>query len=639
MAPAVERPVFGASYCVRASHRLQASHCLQASPRNQLVAFSEQCLRVSFFFQVLMFVAMMQSCRCLLLMLLAILPCLGCRDSLRFVQQDHSTLAASLFIKPPTIRSNPIERVPLVAIIEFQTSEDVEPILEIDDGDRRWQQLASSRILQREHRIAVLGMRPARQHSIRVVIKTAAGNNEEISEVMHFTTPALPADFPPLNVIASKPEEMEPGVTMFAVNLWENDLSILDYGYIVALDEQGEVVWYCKTQDRIADLRRLKNGNLLYQHGSYRFLYEIDLLGRDVRCWYGSNLTMPPNPHATAVEVDTMHHEILELANGNFLTLATELRHFEQFPKNEFDAKTAFEAAEVVCDDVVEFRPDGSIVERFHLTDVLDSKVFGYLSTGRFWKDKYDERIGAQSRDWSHANGLIYLPEEHAIIVSFRHLDCLMKIDWQTKQTRWILGDSTGWAAAWQPYFLQRLGDMPWSYHQHGPQLTSRGTILMYDNGNYRTRPFGDITPANKNRSRIVEVAIDESEMTVEQVYAYSGDASNPFYCPFYGEADLLPVTNNILITDGGHIELDDGTPSDDVPAERQWARIFELSRDESPEIVFEVKCESPLGSDLGWSIYRANRYPNLQDGFNVDPPSVDEPIQVFERGRIVKVP
>lgn len=543
-----------------------------------------------------------------------------------------SETPATLLARPPLVRPNPIRRAPLVAIVDLETTEPVEVVILVRDGQRAWQHPWAQAASQRQS-IAVMGLRPDRVHEIRLRLTSPSSKVVEITPPLLFKTPPLPESFPPLETILSKPQLMEPGVTLFAINLWRESVSLLDYGYIIALDEAGEVVWYCDTTDRIADMRRMENGHLLYLHGNYRYAYEIDLLGRDYRRWVATNLTVLPKDDAIPIAIDTLHHDLQELPNGNFLTFATELKEFAEYPTSEFDPDAPWEPADVVCDRLVEFDPaSGDIVEQLHLTDLLDRRRFGFMALSGFWKDKYNHELPGLSRDWSHANGLIYVPEDNSAIVSFRHLDCLMKIDWSTKQIRWILGEPSGWGEAWQKYLLEPVGELEWFYHQHSPQITPRGTLMMYDNGNYRARPFEKPTMAPDNQSRVLELRIDEDAMTVEQVFEYRGTEEDRFYCPFYCEADWLPQTQNILVTNGGHIELADGTPNDDVPADRQWARIFEITRGEKPEKVFEVRCDSGLDSEYGWSIYRANRYRNLYDGFNLDPPGPEETVRVFSR-------
>lgn len=540
--------------------------------------------------------------------------------------------SASLFVVKPTIRSNPIERAPLIAIIDFECSEDVIPSLEISDSDRTWEQPWRVEAAKK-HRLAALGLRPGREHTIRVKLTSPSGR-VETSQPLKFRTRPLPQNFPPLKTILANRDKMEPGITLFSVNLWRDNVSILDYGFLIALDTAGEVIWYCDTGDRVADIRVLKNGHILYQHGNYRYAYEIDILGRDIRRWFGKRLTEAPDNMAIGIDVDTTHHDITELPNGNLMTLATDLVRFDEFPTSEFDPAAPWEPAFVVCDIIVEFNPEtGQTVDSLKTLDILDPKRFGYMALSSFWKDKYNERIADFSRDWSHANALEYVPHDDSVLVSFRHLDCIMKLDWKTKQIRWIFGDPGGWGEAWQKYLLQPVGELKWPYHQHSPQLTPRGTLMMYDNGNYRARPFDKATLAPQNQSRVVEFEIDEQAMTVKQVFEYDGTDGDRFYCPFYCEADWMSTTKNILVTDGGHIETADGTPNDDVPADRQWARIFEVTRDSNPEKVFEVVCDSGKQSPFGWSIYRSNRLPNIYDPFAIDPPAVGENVALLRRG------
>ncbi len=563
----------------------------------------------------------------------------GCIEGSSARRAREAFEAGRLFVAQPTIRPNPIERVPLVAIVDIEASTNVTAALRIDDGVRSWRQPWPSAASQR-HRVAAIGLKPDRKHTIRVELNAPEAGQTQLSEPLEFTTPPLPDSFPPLKVELANPEKMEPGLTMFAANIWRDSISVLDYGYIVIVDELGEVVWFCRTDDRIADMRILDNGHILYQHGNYRYAYEIDIMGRDIHRWIGTNLTIAPDKESIRVDIDTTHHDLLQMPDGDLLTLATELQDFDSFPTSEFDSEAAPAPAKVVCDAVVKFdKETGEIQERFHLRDVLDEQRIGYISLGGFWKDKYDYLIGEKARDWSHANSLLYLPEENAIIVSFRHLDCIYKIDWKTKEVKWILGNPDGWHPRFEKLLLKPKQDFDWFYHQHSPQLTPQGTLLLYDNGNYRARPFHEATMAPDNRSRVLELKIDEAAMTFETVYEYNGGDSNPFYCPFYCEADWLPKTNNLLITDGGHIETAGGTPDDDVPADRQWARIFEISREHDDEVVFEISLDSGIGSSFGWSIYRANRIPDLISPFRIAPPSDEEEVRLFPRIRHIKVP
>jgi arylsulfate sulfotransferase len=538
---------------------------------------------------------------------------------------------SSLFATPPTVRANDIERVSLCAWIQVQSTVETKAVAEIVDGLRRWQ--VSSSQVGYEHLIPVLGLYANQKNLMRVRLTSVKDGFTETSQPIEFITAPLPESFPPLQVLHIDPENMEPGMTLFSVNLWQENVSMLDYGYLIALDELGGVVWYCRTQDRIADLRLLRSGRIIYQHGSYRYLYEIDFFGGDHRSWYAARTSQPPNDRAIAVDVDTIHHETIELPNGNFLTLSTEIREFPHYPSDVRDPMAERQKAWVVCDEVVEFQPDtGSIIQRLPLTDLLDHERFGFLSLNTFWRDKYDDFLDSPSRDWSHANALQFLPADNSVLVSFRHLSCIMKIDWETKQLRWILGDPAGWTETLRPYLLQPKGNLQWFYHQHAAHFTEAGTLMMFDNGNYRAVPFQQPTMAPDNYSRAVAYRVNESEMTVEQVYSYGAPQGDRFYSPFFGEAEILPVTGNLLITDGGRVETVDGIPQDEVPGGRQWARIVEITGDNYPAKVFELVCASPLGSRFGWSIYRAERIPRFDNPYWINKLDAKKSDVVFPR-------
>lgn len=519
----------------------------------------------------------------------------------------------SLFAEVPKVSPNPNRRAPLVAIVNVSATVPVIGELQISDAEHTWTLPAStskSKIFQ----LIAYGMRPGRPHEIRIRLTDPETGVSELSDPLAFLTPQLPKSFPPVEVTLSRPEATEPGVLIFPVNLWKDDESMMNYGYLIGVDEEGEVVWFLDSGHRTADVRLLSNGHLLFQHGNYRYALEIDLLGNVVRQWHAANLTQAPHTRSIGVPVDTMHHEIVEAPNGHFFTLSTKLVKFEKFPTSVQDPEAPWVSADVVCDELVEFDPaSGDIVRRWDLTNFLDRKRFGYLSRGSFWKPKYKHLTDGSSRDWSHANAFVLLPEENAVIVSFRHHDCLVKFDLRLEKIIWIFGTPDGWGKEWQQFLLKPVGEnFSWPYHQHGPQVTATGHLRMYDNGNYRSRPFKKPLRASENHSRVVEFAIDESAKTVRQVWEYDGAPDDTFFCPFYCEADFLPQTGNYLITDGGHIELEDGTPFNTVPGERQWARIIEISGTSPHDKVFELRCESPLKSPYGWSIYRSMKLPSL---------------------------
>ena len=83
--------------------------------------------------------------------------------------------------------------------------------------------------------------------------------------------------------------------------------------------------------------------------------------------------------------------------------------------------------------------------------------------------------------------------------------------------------------------------------------MTPRGTVLVYDNGAERSIPPQENMPEEERYSQAIEYRIDESAGTVETIWSYDTDQEH-FMSPFVCDADHLPKTGNILITDGGRI-------------------------------------------------------------------------------------
>ncbi|RMF43206.1 MAG: hypothetical protein D6753_05805 [Planctomycetota bacterium] len=74
-----------------------------------------------------------------------------------------SPAADSLFATPPVVRPNPIERAPLIALIEFTAKVPVTAAVEVFDGRKRWEQPWHAQPAT-HHSIAVMGLRADTLH-------------------------------------------------------------------------------------------------------------------------------------------------------------------------------------------------------------------------------------------------------------------------------------------------------------------------------------------------------------------------------------------------------------------------------------------------------------------------------------------
>jgi len=511
--------------------------------------------------------------------------------------------------------STPNEAAPLSRLLRFSTSSPAVAVVTASNGQSEWT-VGTSPSPSTEHEIAVVGLRSATRHELRIQLAATAGGALTDAGTVDFDTPRLPypgVDFPPMEVSISEPTRMEPGMTLFNAMRWLPGAEDLHNGWLFIVDEAGNVVWSYHTPHRIADMRYTERGTILYQHNEA--VVEIDLLGNEIASWWASGLWdgASEDPRVT-VDTDVFHHQAIELSNGDILVLGTEERAFDDYPTSVRDAGAPRAAAHVVGDVAVQFRRDGSIAKEWKLLDILDPYRMSYDSLGSFWNREGYDYIEGGTKDWSHANGVIGDPSDDGIILTLRHQDAVVKID-SDGQLVWILGDPAGWSERFQPFLLQPAGELEWPYHPHAPQITPDGSLMVFDNGNFRAIPPATPVPHADNYSRAVEYAIDDSAMTVRQVWSYGGPGSEIFYAPFLGDADRLPQTGNVLITDGGRIVDADGIPTNDVIGGRKWGRLIEVTGGDNPEVVFELILDH--GEDVsqvtGWTIYQADRIPAIR--------------------------
>jgi len=506
---------------------------------------------------------------------------------------------------------NPNKNAPLAGILTFTTDRPVSTILTIDDGTTE-QTIQPDTTFKLNHEVLVLGLNPGTTHMVTATLRDENGR-ELVLDSLSITTPPLPDDFPSLKLVQQNTGEMEPGITMFTVFRWKEPFDDdSEWGYAIAVDETGEVVWYLKTDYWLDEVRRKHNGNLMFGGVEDGRVFEIDMLGNTIQEWYSAGaVTKPVTQGSIAVATDMFHHDVLELASGNFLGLGLEVRSLNDFPV-AYPPSNKKQTANVAGDVIIEFDPNGSTIRKWSLVDILDPRRLGDGSLrGDHYYDIYKESYDPLPYDITHSNAIYYIEEEDAVLVSSNFQCAIYKIDMKTGNLLWILGDPTGWEKPWSDKLLKPKGDLIWPCHQHGIEMTPQGTILMYDNGGARFIPPNPAMPEEERFSRALELRVDEAAGTVEEVWSF-GPENERFVSPFISDADYMPNTGNILITDGGRFEDEDGNLMPTFGG-HQWARILEVSKEPATDKIWELHIYDP---EIRYSVYRAQRlyslYPEL---------------------------
>ncbi len=381
------------------------------------------------------------------------------------------------------------------------------------------------------------------------------------------TTEPLPEDFQTLELEASVPDLMEPGLTLLT--------ACFEDSYTALIDPDGKTRGYLSNV-RMAHgttMLALRNGHMLATGDEYRqlpynmtSLWEFDWLGKVYREFEVPN---------------GIHHSLCELPDGNILAASNA--------RDLFTAGTREDVA-VVID-----RTTGTIVKEYDYRKILDETRAPY--------HHFDPGVlHALNVDWMHMNSVHYDTEHAAVIVSSPIQSQVISIDSATGAIQWILGPPEGYegnSAHLVEYLLTPVGsDFEWSWGQHGLDILPDADhdpdtidLLMFDNGQNRSFTEADAISAENNYSRGVLYRIRLSDRTVEQLWQYGKERGSDGYATFLGDADHLPGTGNILIDFGGQLRVE-GKPVDRIIGGvlgtiETDSRIVEVAP--SGQVVFEI--------------------------------------------------
>ncbi|HTL34279.1 MAG TPA: aryl-sulfate sulfotransferase [Kofleriaceae bacterium] len=500
--------------------------------------------------------------RCVLLVASVLVACGDNRNGTPDAEVVDAS-ASLAFVSGPTI-TLPSADAPLTGLLEVSINRPARVSIAITDDTRAF--TIERHAVATDHAIPVLGLRSGTTHTITVTATDSEGMIATAAPIT-VTTALLPASFPAFTTNRVVPAQIEPGVTFFGMS-----------HYVIAVDDEGKVIWFVNLPGGIEDVRMLGGGTIILEFSDHVTAEEIDVFGRVLRHWSAANTINDAS--SIAVAVDSFHHELNVMTDGNFLALATERRTYNGYPTSETDPTPQTSPQAVVGDQVVVFAPDGTIVHRFSMLDRADPYRLGYGSFGNFWSPFYAPPAG--SIDWSHGNAVFPDPSDGGYLVSLRHQDALFKLD-AAGTLQWILGTPDNWSSAYGPYLLAPVGSpFLWPFHQHAPRILSNGHVLVFDNGNFRVSP-----PAPKpatSYSRAVEYEVDPVQKQVRQVWEY--DAGKTIFAPATGDVDVGPVTGNVIITFGGA------------------SRIVEVTHDAAPAVVFEMQASQ--------TFYRSERMGSL---------------------------
>lgn len=485
---------------------------------------------------------------------------------------------------PPTFQV--ASNAPLAGTLRLTTDTPSRVSVSVNDGPEPWTRDFFD--YGTVHAVPLYGFKPGRTNDITVTVRDRLRHAVTITPPVRFVTGPLPTNFPVLKALVSQPAKMEPGYTLFRGQ--NNNTTV---GYVTLVDARGQVVWYSGTVSSLEEVRQLTNGNL-FIHLATNFI-EVNLLGETVRSWN--------SPQGLKVDL----HEGLPTPHGTILYLNDDTRVVANFPTSSSNPSAPKQTTSVQFNRVIEMSATtGALLNNWALLDMLDPVRISYLT--------FTSRT-ALGWDCEHANAIIEDPRDNSLIVSVRHQNAVIKFSRATGRLKWILGPRENWAAAYQPYLFTSVGTpFVWSYAQHAPVLTPQGTLLVYDNGNFRASPFAASVGDATNYSRAVEYSLNEQTLRVSQVWEYGRTNAERLFTPSVGNVEWLPQRTNVLITFGNTTYVNGVHPSP-YSASAAQARIKEVTHTQNPEVVFDLALfdsTNTSSSYLGCYVYRSHRVADL---------------------------
>lgn len=379
------------------------------------------------------------------------------------------TESAEYSVDRPLVVMNPFGYVPMSAMAIFHTDKPCKTTMWVQS--RKDTRIVGTTPKSCNHRVPIIGCYAGTTNNIYIKLEWNR---------FHTKTLKFSIDMDPV------PEEMKGMVKI----LKKDDKPAYPFYYVSGVDSWFPYIFDCRGHIRYYITKPGKNygvfpmsgGMLLHSdrgiltpgfgvpHSTY--VHEMDLLGRIRR-----TLHIDKGHHHDAVEM---------VPGGNYLVATSTLDRYCEDVVAEIDRKT------------------GLIVKSIEMDSVVN-----------------DEAV-KDSPDWAHLNTVSYNPADNSVIVCLRNLHSIIKLDWETDEIKWMLGDPGFWKdSPMAKYLLKPEGDVKWFYQAHSSfQIAAEPgdnpdivKIAIYDN-HWQSRRQTDNFDNDENSYGII-YEVNEKKHTV----------------------------------------------------------------------------------------------------------------------------
>jgi arylsulfate sulfotransferase len=416
----------------------------------------------------------------------------------------------------------------------------------------------------------VAGMKGNTLYHMRGVVQFPDGS-QYMDPDLTFTTGAYPSAQVPV-VTATTTAGMTPqsGVELL-------DIITTTFPVLVS-DLDGNILWaYNPGPTGVGPnpIKLLPNGHFLINlsgqpaDGTNSVLQEVDLTGKLIWQLTAADLNKALAAATCAgcnITVIGTHHDFVMLPNGHLVVLAA--------------TQQVVSGTTVTGDVIIDLDQNHNPVWLWNEFDHLDlnRRPMGFP-------------------DWTHTNAILYSADDGNLIISIRHQNWLVKVDYSN-------GAGTGdilWKLGYQGDFTLVGGTDPtdWFYAQHGPSFvstntTGKFTLNLFDNGDDRVFPTGVTCNASGAPpcfySTVPILEIDETAKTATLTF----HPTAPTYSFFGGNSAVLKNGN----VEFCETALPTGTAAD----------VYEVTQDSAAQTVWHLKTPNQY-------VYRGQRIPSMYPG------------------------
>jgi len=412
-----------------------------------------------------------------------------------------------------------------------------------------------------------------------------------------FTTQALPANLH-LQVTATT----TPGMTPQSGLELLNPLVGVPTGVIVT-DLSGNELWTYIDPGNISlnfiyGVKMLPDGDILMvigpntpviltgpvPDGTINEIREVNLAGDTVREINIDDLNSELAAASCAecnVTLESFHHDVTPLPNGHWLVLATRT---EALSPTSTPPLTNESPQSVLGDVIVDLDQNLQPVWAWNEFNHLDPNRHPYMFP-----------------DWTHTNAIVYSKDDGNILVSMRHQNWVVKVNYANGtgdgSILWHLGEGGDFT------LVGGTDPTDWQYAQHAPSFFSTNTTGVFslglmDNGDDRIFPTG-VTCGSTGAppclySTIPVFQVDETAKTATLTFHQILPAN--LYSYFGGNAEQLA---------NGNVEYDLCALGNGAGV---GAAVYEVTQDASAQTVWNMQV-------TGTNLYRAFRIPSLYPG------------------------